>query len=474
MACRYFSAAAGRACLLGTRRGFVAAAARRPGRPVLAAAGAHPSFLLSHHGGGAITCPQGRRSNARPFHASAAAAQKRDYYDTLGISRDASKAEIKKKYYQLAKKWHPDANQGDDGAKRKFQEVTNAYEVLSDDSKRGAYDRFGHAGVDGQAHGGGGGGGMGGMGGMGGNPEDIFKHFEQMFGGQFGGGGGANPFAGMGGMGGMGGGGGGPAPGDDTQTSVTLDFLEAAEGCVRDVNVAAYVRCDACDGHGSESGRRTTCPTCHGRGQVQQAAMGGFFQIQQTCPTCRGAGEVIADPCGVCRGEGRVRKNRTIQVTVPAGVDSGMNLRLGGQGDVGKHRGPNGNLYVSVQVRNHEFFRRDGDKVYVDLPVSVTEAILGTTVDLTTLKGEVELNVKPGTQPNDQVVLRRHGVQRLNSGGDRGPLYVTFKVQLPSRLTPRQKELLEEFEAEEDEKAETPVRTAVKDTFAKMRSSWSR
>ena len=403
----------------------------------------------------------------RGFHATALSS-KEDYYNTLGLSRDASKAEIKKKYYQLAKKYHPDANQGSDSAKQKFQDVTNAYEVLSDDSKRGAYDRFGHAGVDGQAHGGGPGGGMGGMGGMGGNPEDIFKHFEQMFGGQFGGGG--HPFGGMGGMGGMGGGGGGgPAPGDDTQTSLTLDFLEAAEGCAKDISVAAYVRCGGCDGHGSRSGRRSTCPTCHGRGQVQQAAMGGFFQIQQTCPACGGAGEVIADPCGSCRGEGRVRETRTIQVTVPAGVDTGMNLRLGGQGDVGRHRGPNGNLYVSVQVHNHEFFRRDGDKVYVDLPVSFTEAILGSTVDMPTLKGEVELAVKPGTQPGDQVVLRRHGVQRLNSGGDRGPLYVTFKVQLPSRLTPRQKELLEEFEAEERGKAETPVRSAVKDAFARMR-----
>ena len=196
--------------------------------------------------------------------------------------------------------------------------------------------------------------------------------------------------------------------------------------------------------------------------------MGGFFQIQQTCPTCRGGGEVIADPCGNCRGEGRVRETRTISVSVPAGVDAGMNLRLGGQGDAGPRRGPHGSLYVGVKVRAHAVFRRDGDKVYVDLPVSFTEAIAGATVDMPTMKGEVELVVKPGTQPGDQVVLRRHGVPRLNGGGDRGPLYVTFKVQLPDWVTDRQRELLAEFDREEEAKEEAPLRSAIKGAFSRM------
>jgi molecular chaperone DnaJ len=300
--------------------------------------------------------------------------QKRDYYDVLGVSRDANKNEIKKKYYQLAKKYHPDTNKDDPDAAKKFAEATEAWEILGDDEKRQKYNSFGHAGVDEN------GGFGGGAGGFQGGFEDIFGDFASMFGEQAGGFGGRRRGQNQ------------PQRGSDIQVNVNLSFMEAVKGSVRDIRFNANEECDSCNGSGAKPGTsKKKCRTCNGTGvEILQQ---GFFAVETPCRRCRGQGTIIETPCTTCRGKGQVKKTRTVEVKIPEGVDHGMNLRLPHQGEPGVHGGPTGHLYVGINVDPDPFFKRSKTDIHVDIPISVAQAILGGSVIVPTLTGEVELKV---------------------------------------------------------------------------------
>ena len=372
---------------------------------------------------------------------------KRDHYDVLGVSKSASQSDIKKAYYKLAKTLHPDVNK-DEGATEKFAELQDAYDTLSDAEKRQAYDSFGHGGNPFGGGGGGGGNPFGGGGGFQGNvnPEDIFSNLNDIFGGggPFGGGGRRqNPNA--------------PQRGGDLQGRVTLDFMEAVKGCSREMNIRRMKKCDPCSGTGAKSGTGpTTCTECQGTGV--KMVKRGFMYMQTTCNACRGTGSVIKDPCPSCSGQGRIPETKTVDVKIPPGVDTGINLRVGGQGDDGLRSGPAGDLYVEVVVKEDPFFQRDDSDVHVEIPISLSQASLGDKITLPTLKGEVDLKVPIGTQPGDRVVLRNRGVPVLNGGGRRGHQYVHFNVVVPQKLSDRQKELLEEFRKEEEENGQIIAR----------------
>lgn len=297
---------------------------------------------------------------------------KRDLYDVLGVSRDADKGEIKKKYYQLAKKYHPDTNKDDPDAAKKFAEATEAWEVLGDDSKRQAYDTYGHAGVD--ESGGFGGGGFQGQG-----FEDIFGDFASMFGEQFGARSRHSANS--------------PQRGSDIQVDISLSFMEAVKGTTRDLHVNTNVECDTCHGTGAKPGtKKRTCPHCKGSGvEVLQQ---GFFAVETPCRRCHGEGSIIESPCSPCRGKGTVRKPRTVEVTIPEGVDEGMNLRLAHQGEAGQRGGPSGHLYVAIHVKPDPFFKRRRTDVLCEVPISIAQAVLGGAVIVPTLSGEVEMKVR--------------------------------------------------------------------------------
>eukprot|EP01138_Halocafeteria_seosinensis_P005874 gb/GECG01006005.1/.p1 GENE.gb/GECG01006005.1/~~gb/GECG01006005.1/.p1 ORF type:complete len:522 (+),score=69.04 gb/GECG01006005.1/:1-1566(+) len=376
---------------------------------------------------------------------SAAAAGKKDYYEVLGLDRNASKDDIKKAYFKLAKKYHPDINKDDPKAGEKFSEIQNAYEVLTDDGKRQAYDQFGSEGVDmheqgydpnsmGGVGGMGGFGGHGGMGGFGGlDPEDIINQF-------FGGGGGMR---------------GGrkksnrPRRGADLQAEMTVAFMDAVNGCTREIDVTKKAQCGTCDGTGSaDKSKPSVCSVCGGSGM--QTMQNGYFQVSTTCRACGGEGMSIQNPCGTCRGIGAVDEKESVEVTVPPGVDTGVNMRLAGKGDAGERGGPSGHLFVKIRVKPDPFFEREGADVHVNVPISVSQAILGSTMSVPTVKGEVELKIPPGSQPNDRLVLRGRGIRMLNTHSY-GNQYVHLKVQIPKSLSKRQRELVEEFAAEEDD-----------------------
>ncbi|TDH68075.1 hypothetical protein CCR75_007464 [Bremia lactucae] len=361
---------------------------------------------------------------------------KRDYYDILGISRDASKNDIKKKYYQLAKKYHPDANKADVNAAKKFAEATEAWEVLGDDKKRQKYDNYGHAGVDEQA-------GFNGPEGFQGQGfEDIFGEFfsGQGFGGR------SNRSSAT-----------QPQRGSDIQVDITLSFMEAVKGTTRDLNITANVECDTCDGSGAKPGTKAkTCPTCNGSGvQIMQQ---GFFAVESPCRRCRGQGTMIESPCNTCRGQGMVQKPRAVEVKIPEGVDQGMNLRLAHQGEPGQRGGPAGHLYVGIHVLPDPFFKRRKADVLVDVPISVAQAVLGGAVVVPTLTGEVEMKIPRGTQPDTVLQMRGKGIKELNSNR-RGSQLVNLQVCVPTNLSTRQEELMKEFlkvETDRAEKGEDP------------------
>jgi len=362
----------------------------------------------------------------RSFHTTSSSCADRDYYDVLGLKRGASKAEVKKAYYAKAKKMHPDVNQDDPKATEKFAEIQSAYECLSDAEKRQGYDQFGHAGAQGNPYGGGGGGG-GGMGG-----QDPFRGFNDIFGRQ-------QQQQSQQSMRNA------PMRGGDVQTRARVSFMDAVNGCEKDIRFRQAVQCDPCDGSGANPGTKpTTCGRCHGTGAIHVSR--GFFQMQMACDQCGGQGEIISDPCNSCGGEGRTTKMRTVSVTIPKGVDTGINMRLSEQGDEGVRGGPNGSLYIEIEVERDAYFKRDGADVHTDVSLRISQAALGTTIPLRTLRGEVELKVKPGTQFDEQVLLRSRGIHKLN-GGERGHQYVRFKVDVPRELTEEQHDLLEEFEA---------------------------
>ncbi len=357
------------------------------------------------------------------------AADKRDYYEVLGVDKSASEDDIKKAYRKKAKQYHPDLNPGDKAAEEKFKEANEAYEVLSDPDKKARYDQYGHAGVD-PNFGAGGGNPFGGFGGMDFDLGDIFSSF---FGGAAGGGRRANPNA--------------PRRGEDLKSNVTISFEEAAKGCKRTISINRIDVCPDCNGTGTKAGTSPKmCPDCHGTGQVtaQQRTAFGVIQTQRACSKCGGRGKIIESPCPKCGGRGRVAKPSKLEINIPAGIDDRQVLNVRGEGNKGLNGGPAGDLHVGVFVRPHPFFERDGFDVWCEVHVSYAQAALGDKITVPTLDGKVEYNLRQGTQPMDVFKLRDKGIQNINGRG-RGDQLVRIIVDVPTSLTEEQKELLNKF-----------------------------
>ncbi len=366
-------------------------------------------------------------------------ADKRDYYEVLGVDRGASEDELKKAYRKLAKKYHPDLNPGDAEAERNFKEVNEAYEVLSDKDKKARYDQFGHAGVDPNFGAGAGAGGYGGFGGF--DFDDLGSIFGDFFGGGFGGGRRrADPNA--------------PRRGGNSSASVVLSFEEAAKGCKKQVKVTRVSTCPDCSGSGAaKNGSVKTCTACHGTGQINvtQRTPFGAMQTQTVCTTCHGTGKIIDNPCGKCAGKGRIRTTENREVEIPAGIDDGQTIRVRGGGDAGVNGGPAGDLNITISVRPHPIFERNGFDVFCTIPVTFTQAALGAEIIVPTIDGKVKFNIPEGTQPGNEFKLRGKGIQRLNYSG-RGDQYVTVTVEVPKNLSKKQKEILRAFDGESDDK----------------------
>ena len=359
------------------------------------------------------------------------AEQKRDYYEVLGVSKGASEDEIKKAYKKLARKYHPDLNPDNKEAEDKFKEANEAYEVLSDANKKARYDQDGHAGVDPNF----GAGGFGG-GGFDGNFDfgDLGDIFGSFFGGGFGGGGRrANPNA--------------PQRGESIRLSLTISFEEAAFGCEKEVTVERMEQCGTCHGNGCASGTTPeVCPDCRGTGTVQvrrQTPM-GVFATTTACPKCGGKGKIIHQPCGDCRGAGVVRKRKTIQANIPAGIDNGQTISIRGQGHAGKNGGPAGDLLITIGVRPHELFRREGTSVLCEAPITFTQAALGAELEIPTIDGKVKYTLPEGTQSGTTFRLKGKGIPSINGRG-RGDQYVTVYIETPRNLNKEQKEALKKF-----------------------------
>ncbi len=344
---------------------------------------------------------------------------KRDYYEVLGVERSADERTIKKAYKKLAMKYHPDRTQGDKGMEEKFKEAQEAHEILTDSKKRPVYDQYGHAGVD-QSRGGGGHG-------QGAEFGDIFG---DVFGDIFGGGRGRQSRA---------------RQGSDLRYNLEMSLEEAVRGKDVEIRVPTLVECDSCHGSGANKGSTPTgCPTCKGNGQVQMRQ--GFFAVQQTCPTCSGKGKIIGDPCSPCRGQGRTEKTKTLSVKVPAGVDTGDRIRLTGEGEAGENGAPAGDLYVQVNIREHEIFERDGNNLYCEVPLGFATAALGGEIEVPTLDGKVKLKITLETQTGKMFRLRGKGVKSVRSGSV-GDLMCKVVIETPVNLSPKQREMLEEFDA---------------------------
>ena len=349
---------------------------------------------------------------------------KKDFYEVLGVNRDASEDDIKKAFRKLAMKYHPDRNPDSKESEEKFKEVKEAYEILSDSQKRAAYDQYGHAGVDPQAGMGGGGAGFGGF-------ADAFSDiFGDIFGGQQGGGG-------RGGRSNV-------YRGADLRYNMEITLEEAARGVERQIKIPSHDECGTCHGSGAKPGTEAkTCHTCNGQGQVRVSQ--GFFSIQQTCPTCHGSGKYIPDPCRTCHGTGRVQTNKTLAVKIPAGVDEGDRIRLSGEGEAGVNGGPHGDLYVVIHIRQHNVFEREGNDLHCEMPISITAAALGGEIEIPTLDGKARISIPAGTQSGQVFRLRGKGIKGVRSSVH-GDLMCHVALETPVNLTGRQKELLREFE----------------------------
>ena len=359
-------------------------------------------------------------------------AEKRDYYEVLGLQKGASDEEIKKAFRKMAMKYHPDRNPDDKEAEEKFKEVNEAYGDLSDPDKKSKYDRFGHAGVDTSAGFGGGAGGFGGFGGF----EDIFDMFT--------GGGG---FGGFGSFGGQQRRNNGPRKGADLQKAISITFEEAAFGCKKEIEISKFVKCGTCNGEGTKPGTsKKTCPVCNGSGQVtsvQRTPFGQFQSVTQ-CGNCGGTGQVNESPCDDCKGTGKVRKSVKIAVNIPAGVDNESVIPIRGEGEPGTNGGPNGDLYIVLSVKPHKMFKRNGSDLYLEIPISFDQAALGADITVPTLEGKVSYKVPAGTQPGTTFRLKGKGVRNVRTD-KMGDLYVKVNLEVPTKLNHKQKKAIEEM-----------------------------
>ncbi|HHW00505.1 MAG TPA: molecular chaperone DnaJ [Clostridiaceae bacterium] len=356
-------------------------------------------------------------------------ADKRDYYEVLGLDRNASEEDIKKAYRKLAKKYHPDLNPGDKAAEAKFKEINEAYEVLSDPKKKEQYDRFGHAGMDGN--------GFGGFGGFGGGFEDFdFGGIGDIFESFFGGTGFGRSRSRT-----------GPQKGADIKYSMEVSFEEAAFGTEKEISVNRMETCTTCGGSGAKPGTSpTTCTRCNGTGQIQykQSTPFGHFVNVKTCDVCHGEGKVITNPCQTCNGRGKVRKKVNIKVRIPAGIDDGQTISLRGEGEAGTRGGPSGDLFILIRVRPHPLFKRQGNDVVCEIPITFVQAALGTELEVPTLDGKVKYNIPEGTQTGTVFRLRGKGIPFLRGSG-RGDQYVKVHVEVPKKLNEKQKNALRAF-----------------------------
>ncbi len=349
---------------------------------------------------------------------------KRDFYEILGVAKGASEEDIKKSYRKLAMKYHPDRNPDNKESEEKFKEVKEAYEMLTNPEKREAYDRYGHAGVDPN---------MGGGGGFGGGAGGFGDAFGDIFGDIFGGGGGRGRGA-------------GPQVyrGADLRYNLEITLEQAAHGFDTTIRVPSWDKCETCHGTGAKPGTApVTCTTCAGHGQVRMQQ--GFFSIQQTCPKCHGNGKIITDPCAPCGGQGRIKRNKTLEVKIPVGIDNGMRIRSSGNGEPGTNGGPPGDLYVEIHIKPHAVFQREGDDLHCEMPISFVKATLGGEIEVPTLSGKVSFTVPEGTQSGKTFRLKAKGIKGVRSGYA-GDLFCHVQVETPVKLTDKQKDLLRDFE----------------------------
>jgi len=380
-------------------------------------------------------------------------ANQKDYYEILGVPKSASADDMKKAYRKLAMQHHPDRNPGDKKAEEKFKEISHAYDVLSDDQKRAAYDRFGHDAFNQGGMGGAGGAGMGGAG------FDFSSGFADIFEDLFGMGGGGGGRRAQGG-------GNTVAQGADLRYNLAITLEEAFKGKQETIKITTSIACDSCQGSGGAKGTKpVTCTTCNGHGRVR--ATQGFFTVERTCHTCQGTGKVIKDPCRNCAGSGRVRKEKTLAVNVPAGVEEGTRIRLSGEGEVGMRGGPAGDLYIFISVKPHDLFKRDGADIHCSIPIKMTVAALGGAIEVPTIDGgRVKVTIPEGTQNGHQFRLRSKGMSVLRSG-HRGDMYIHTMVETPVKLHKKQRELLKEFD-----KSSEGTSPEADGFFAKMKDFW--